>query len=161
MKKLTKILFLIFIFLAFVFLLLWNSRPKSDKSISLDNNERFFYQKLEEFNNSGKKNIELKELVNFEWKVACLILPYSGIESDEFRKFKLNKNLPGDEDGKSTIVFFDDKNLTGNVIIIYRTKYEINYDTNSRSKRDQCFSKNKALLKTSDISNNFLLTKSY
>jgi hypothetical protein len=68
--------------------------------------EKYFYQKLKEFKDSGKDSIHLKELTNFEWEYVCYMGPYSGIDDKRFEGVILNKEIPEDDnDGKFAIIF--------------------------------------------------------
>lgn len=89
------------------------------KDFFMSKEERFFYQKLKEFKESGKDSIALKELTNFEWENVCDIQPYSGNPNFEKLNLKLDKDLPhADDDTKFALIFINRKH--GRVFIFNR-----------------------------------------
>ena len=102
--------------------------------------EKYFYQKIEEFKKSGKKEIMIKNLTNFEWENVCSSWAYSGISDPNFRNLEFDKKLPDDDDeGKYTLIFVS--NGVGRVFVINKVG---NYPLVITG---LCQNKNEALLK--------------
>lgn len=81
--------------------------------------EKYFHKKLGEFKKSGKDNIPLKELTNFEWDEACYIHPYGWTKKDT-KGFIFDKEIDSDNEGISHLIFFDDRIKKAFVIIVSR-----------------------------------------
>ncbi|MBU6140975.1 MAG: hypothetical protein KGP29_05445 [Proteobacteria bacterium] len=89
-----------------LFLLLTFLIIKERRSNAVENDEKYFYQKIKEFKDSGKDSIPLKELTNFEWENVCYVWPYGDNKDKRFIGAKLNKEIPEDDnDGKFGVIF--------------------------------------------------------
>ena len=109
-----------------IILLLWFQRDgRFVNSILMSKNEENFYTKFSEFVASGKSKILLKELTNFEWNRVCLVEPYGGIVDESLRNFKLDQELPSDDESKYSLVFFQTDEGVGVVLNLNRNASDI------------------------------------
>ena len=98
--------------------------------------EKYFYQKLKEFRDSGKEIIELKKLTNFAWDFVVFYPPYGGFpDRKAVSKFKLSKKLPSSSD--SSFIFFNQQDEIGYIIDAKRNIYGFNAFSNDFFNSDE------------------------
>ena len=132
-----KILIAIAVLLITIFCYKTIAYPRLERSgFFWSEEEKYFYQKIEEFQKSGKKEIMMKDLTNFEWENVCYVWPYGGIDR-EFKDIELNKKIPEDDnEGKFAVIFI--KNGSGKVFRISRSIFTV---------AESCLSRSASLLK--------------
>lgn len=96
--------------------------------------EKYFYKKLKEFEESKKDNISLIEITNFEWNYVCAVSSYNEERPKSFYEkvvgFKIAENVPtsyGSSDGDILLLFIKKQGrqllkIRADQLIIYKAK---------------------------------------
>ena len=127
MQKLVKIILIPTTIVLLSFMIFKSYTYLYQNGYFLSKEEKYFYQELKKFVDSGKESIELKELTNFEWDEVAFIEPYSfpnDSKSIYSEDFKLNKKISNSQDHEACLLFLNTKTKYGYVIEVSPYSYK-------------------------------------